>query len=244
MYPQPPGMSNDSGVGFLTIRGGCHTIFYSMSAKDPILVLASGSPRRRDLLECAGVQFSVQPSGVREKAGGGQNPEEFTRRTARMKARAVAGRLSPETWILAADTTVVLDGTVLGKPRDEPDAARMLRLLSGRGHRVLTAVVLTQAGGGELFELLCETSVWFRPLDAAAIQRYLSTGEPMDKAGAYGIQGKGAVLVSSIEGSYTNVVGLPLAETIQLLQEARVWPALLRAGQAGTAEQAVTGGTR
>jgi septum formation protein len=215
-----------------------------MSADDSILVLASGSPRRRDLLALAGVPFSVQPSGVREKAGGGENAEDFTRRTARMKARAVAGRLPPGSWILAADTTVVLDGTVLGKPRDEADAARMLRRLSGRGHKVLTAVVLTQAGGDDLFELLCETSVWFRPLDAAAIQRYVATGEPMDKAGAYGIQGKGARLVGSIEGSYTNVVGLPLAETIQMLKEAQVWPVLLEAGQTGTGGRAVTGGAR
>lgn len=215
-----------------------------MSANDPILVLASKSPRRRDLLERAGVPFSVQPSGVRERAAAGECAEDFTRRTARMKAQAVAGRLPPDTWILAADTTVVLDGNVLGKPRDEPDAARMLRLLSGRGHKVLTAVVLMQAGGDDPFELLCETGVWFRPLDAAAVQRYLATGESVDKAGAYGIQGRGAALVSSIEGSYTNVVGLPLAETIQMLEEARVLPALLQTGPAGAAKQAVTGGAR
>lgn len=212
-----------------------------MSAKDSVLVLASGSPRRRDLLTCAGVPFSVQPSGAEEKIVSGENAEDFTRRAARMKAQAVAGRLPPGTWILAADTTVVLDGTVLGKPKNEADAARMLRLLSGRSHKVLTAVVLTQAGGDDPLELLCETSVWFRPLDAATIQRYLSTGEPMDKAGSYGIQGRGAMLVSSIEGSYTNVVGLPLAETIQMLAEARVWQPHL---QAGSAKQAVTGGTR
>ncbi len=215
-----------------------------MSGDDSILVLASGSPRRRDLLALAGIPFSVQPSGVMEKTGGGENAEDFTRQTARMKARAVAGRLPPGTWILAADTTVVLDGTVLGKPRDESDAARMLRRLSGRGHRVLTAVVLTRAGGDDLFELLCETSVWFRPLNSAAIQRYVATGEPLDKAGAYGIQGKGARLVSSIEGSYTNVVGLPLAETIQMLKEAQVWPELVEAGQTGAGRQTLTGGAR
>jgi septum formation protein len=152
--------------------------------------------------------------------------------------------LSPGTWVLAADTSVVLDGAVLGKPEDERDAERMLRLLSGRGHKVLTAVILTQAGGEDPLELLCETSVWFRPLDTATIRRYLSTGEPMDKAGAYGIQGKGAVLVSSIEGSYTNVVGLPLAETVQMLEEARVWRPFPQTGQPATATQAVSGGTR
>lgn len=212
-----------------------------MNAKESALVLASGSPRRRDLLTCAGVPFSVQPSGADEKIISGENAEDFTRRAARMKAQAVAGRLPPGTWILAADTTVVLDGTVLGKPKNEADAARMLRLLSGRNHKVLTAVVLTQAGGDDPLELLCETSVWFRPLDAATIGRYLSTGEPMDKAGSYGIQGRGAMLVSSIEGSYTNVVGLPLAETIQMLAEARVWRPDL---QSGARKQAVTGGAR
>lgn len=215
-----------------------------MNAEESNLVLASGSPRRRDLLAGAGVPFSVQPSGAEEKIISGENAEDFTRRAARMKAQAVAGRLPPGTWILAADTTVVLDGTILGKPDNETDAVRMLRLLSGRSHKVLTAVVLTQAGGDDPLELLCETSVWFRPLDAATIQRYLSTGEPMDKAGAYGIQGRGAMLVSSIEGSYTNVVGLPLAETIQMLAEARVWRPRLQAGPAGTVKQAVTGGTR
>jgi septum formation protein len=209
-----------------------------MAASENILVLASGSPRRRDLLSGAGVPFTVHPSRVEEKATPGEDAEDFTQRAARMKAEAVAGTQPPGTWILAADTTVVLDGTILGKPKNEADAAKMLRLLSGRRHRVLTAVVLAQAGGDEPFELLCETSVWFRPLDAATIHEYLATGEPMDKAGAYGIQGRGAMLVSSIEGSYTNVVGLPLAETIQLLAEAQVWRPRIEA------QKAVTGGTR
>jgi len=231
-------MSNDSGTGFLTIRRGWLTISYRMTAADPILVLASGSPRRRDLLEGAGVPFSVHPGDIDEKRATGEDAEEYTLRVARMKAAAVAGRLAPGTWVLAADTTVVLDGTVLGKPKNEADAAKMLRLLSGRRHRVLTAVVLAQAGGDEPFELVCETGVWFRPLDAATIHEYLATGEPLDKAGAYGIQGHGAMLVSSIEGSYTNVVGLPLAETIQLLAEAQVWRPQIEA------KKAVTGGSR
>lgn len=244
IYLQPPVMSNDSGARFLTIREECHTILNRMNAKESDLVLASESPRRRDLLTYAGVPFSVQPSGVEEKIISGENAEDYTRRAAWMKARAVAGGLPPGTWILAADTSVVLDGTVLGKPKNETDAEKMLRLLSGRSHRVLTAVVLTRAGSDDPLELLCETSVWFRALDAATIQRYLSTGEPMDKAGAYGIQGRGAMLVSSIEGSYTNVVGLPLAETIQMLEEARVWRPRLRTGPAGAAKPTVTGDTR
>lgn len=232
-------MSNDSGTGFLTIRRGWLTISYRMTAQDQLIVLASGSPRRRELLASAGVRFSVQPSQVEEQTAPGENAEEFTRRAARMKAEAVAAGQPSGTWILAADTTVVLDGAILGKPKNHRDAERMLRLLSGRRHRVLTAVVLIRAGDNDPLELLCETSVWFRPLDAATIQSYLSTGEPMDKAGAYGIQGRGAMLVSSIEGSYTNVVGLPLAETVLLLKEAGVWQPN---GQA--APMAVSGGTR
>ena len=201
-------------------------------------MLASGSPRRRELLNSAGVCFSVQPSNVDEQRAAGEDAEEYTLRAARMKAEAVAADQPPGAWVLAADTTVVLDGTVLGKPKDEADAAKMLRLLSGRRHRVLTAVVLTRAGDEDPLELLCETSVWFRPLDAATIDEYLATGEPMDKAGAYGIQGRGAMLVSSIEGSYTNVVGLPLAETILLLKEAGVWRPQIEENKA------VTGGTR
>ena len=231
-------MSNDSGTGFLTIRRGWLTISLRVSVQNPILVLASASPRRRELLHGAGVPFSVQPSDIEEQRAAGEDAEEYTLRAARLKANAVAGSQPPGTWVLAADTTVVLDGTVLGKPKSEADAAKMLRLLSGRRHRVLTAVVLVQTGGDEPIELLCETSVWFRPLDAATIHEYLATGEPMDKAGAYGIQGRGAMLVSSIEGSYTNVVGLPLAETIQLLAEARVWRPRL------DEKKAVTGGTR
>jgi len=212
--------------------------FILVSDQNSILVLASASPRRRELLAGAGVPFSVQPSDVDEKRAASEDAEEYTLRAARLKANTVAGSQPPGTWVLAADTTVVLDGTVLGKPKNEADAAKMLRLLSGRRHRVLTAVVLIQAGGDEPIELLCETSVWFRPLDAATIHEYLASGEPLDKAGAYGIQGRGAMLVSSIEGSYTNVVGLPLAETMQLLAEARVWRPRLEE------QQAVTGGAR
>lgn len=187
------------------------------------LVLGSASPRRRELLSSAGVPFVTVPSSVDERILDSEEPETFTRRAARMKAEAVMRTQDPGIWVLAADTTVVVDDQILGKPADRPDAARMLGLLSGRSHRVLTAVVLAQSGKGAESSTMVETTVLFRDLYPELIQGYLDTGEPLDKAGAYGIQGIGAMLVRSISGSYTNVVGLPLVETIELLEEAGVW---------------------
>lgn len=187
------------------------------------LVLASASPRRRELLRLAGVPHSVQASHADEQRQRGETAEDYTSRAAAQKAGEVANRLEAGTWVLGADTTVVVDGNLLGKPRDADDGRRMLGLLSGRTHRVLTAVHLCQAGGGAGQDLLEETQVTFRDLAPDWIDGYLATGEPMDKAGAYGIQGIGAILVRSISGSYTNVVGLPLGETVDLLARAGVW---------------------
>jgi septum formation protein len=186
----------------------------------PTIVLASASPRRKELLSLAGVPFIVQESGVVEQQAPGEAPQDFTRRAAREKAEAVARTLAPGAWAIGADTTVVVDGQVLGKPADRADAARMLRLLSGRSHEVLTGVALVKAGSPETHSLLAKTVVTFRTLDERMIEGYLRTGEPLDKAGAYGIQGRAAQLIQGIEGSYTNVVGLPLCETIQLLERA------------------------
>ncbi|MBW1810151.1 MAG: septum formation inhibitor Maf [Deltaproteobacteria bacterium] len=188
-----------------------------------MLVLASKSPRRHQLLTLAGVPFRSLPSHVGEHLIKGEKPEAFTRRAARNKADAVAKRVQPGTWILSADTTVVVDHEILGKPADQSDATRMLKLLSGREHRVLTAVVLLKAGSKSADEHLSETLVTFRTLDETMISGYLKTGESRDKAGAYGIQGKGALLVSSIEGSYTNVVGLPLVETSEMIRQVGLW---------------------
>lgn len=187
------------------------------------LVLASASPRRRELLRLAGVPHRTESSQVAERALDGETPEAYTTRAAAQKAAAVAARSPAGTWVLGADTTVVVDGALLGKPQDAADGRRMLALLSGRTHRVLTAVHLRQAGGPEGESLLEETQVTFRALEPAWIDGYLATGEPMDKAGAYGIQGMGAILVRSISGSYTNVVGLPLSETVDLLARAGIW---------------------
>lgn len=187
------------------------------------LILASASSRRHDLLRLAGVRHRVLPSQIEEQPGPGESPEDFTRRIAHQKAHQVAGQCAPGTWVLAADTSVVIDEQLLGKPRDADDGRRMLRLLSGRTHRVLTAVCLARAPGATATDLLEETAVTFRTLPADWIEGYLATGEPMDKAGAYGIQGRGAMLVRSIHGSYTNVVGLPLVETLDLLERAGVY---------------------
>ncbi len=183
------------------------------------LILASASPRRRQLLADAGVSFVVETSPVVEAIGHGESPEAYVRRLAREKAAGVA-RSHPEDWVLAADTEVVLDGRVLGKPRDSGEAVAMLASLSGRCHGVMTAFALLGPSGTR--EGLCRTEVCFRALSGAEIRRYVATGEPMDKAGAYGIQGGAAHMVESIRGSYTNVVGLPMAETLAVLCDAGV----------------------
>jgi len=194
------------------------------------LVLASGSPRRRAYLDMMGIAHVVLPSGEDEALLEGEPPEEFTLRTARQKAASVAARQPQGTWVLGADTAVVVDDQVLGKPNDLADARRMLHLLSGRGHRVLTAVALWRTGHGLFADFLTQTQVFFRLLSERWLEGYLATGEPMDKAGAYGIQGQGALLVTGITGSYTNVVGLPLAETADLLERAGLYQPFFRVG--------------
>ncbi len=187
-----------------------------------MLVLASASPRRKELLSMAGVSFIISPAGIAERQLSGEEAESFTARVAREKAQA-AGRNEAGAWTLGADTTVVVDGTILGKPSGESQARRMLRALSGREHRVFTGVALFDPDGKLFGQLLLQTRVRFRMLSEALIEGYIATGEPLDKAGAYGIQGRGAMLVESISGSYTNVVGLPLPETLEMLEEAGLW---------------------
>ena len=180
----------------------------------PRLVLASQSPRRRELLAQLGLSFDVRPSDADETVHPGEPPRDYVLRVAREKARAVAGDL-----VLAADTAVVLGDEVLGKPADDADARRMLRALSGTEHEVLTAVVLRRDAALEL-DTVVSTRVVFAELSDREIDRYVSTGEPRDKAGAYAIQGAGGAFVRSVEGSVSNVVGLPLAETAALLRRA------------------------
>lgn len=180
------------------------------------LVLASGSPRRRELLERLSLRFTVLPADVDESPRPGETARTYVARVAREKA-AVGARAHPRALVLAADTSVVLDGELLGKPRDRAEALSMLERLCGRTHQVLTAIAV--AGPCQDGEVVA-TEVDFRPASAEELRWYVATGEPMDKAGAYGLQGAGGFLVSSIRGSHSNVIGLPLAETLALLARA------------------------
>jgi septum formation protein len=182
------------------------------------LVLASASPRRRALLEGLGFVFSVAPADVPEAQEPGEAPSAFVRRVAAAKAAAVRAR-SPGVVVLAADTEVVLGDAALGKPADAADASRTLARLSGRTHEVLTGVAVL---GSREDVFVVRTEVTFRPLTAAEIAWYVATGEPEGKAGSYAIQGRGGAFVSAIAGSHSNVIGLPLAETVAALARAGV----------------------
>jgi septum formation protein len=181
------------------------------------LVLASQSPRRRELLAGLGIPLEVRPADTDESVLTGEHPRAYVARVAREKARAVPGEV-----VLAADTAVVLDELILGKPRDADDAARMLRALSGARHQVLTAVCVRRNGPGPAreHEALVSTEVCFRPLSEHVVAWYVATGEPLDKAGAYALQGLGGALVEAVSGSVSGVVGLPLAEALALLSAA------------------------
>lgn len=190
-------------------------------SRTPSLVLASGSPRRLELLRAAGLDPLARPPDVDEAPRPGEAPVPYVVRVARDKVRAVP-REDGEV-VLAADTTVVVDGEPLGKPADAAHAADLLRRLAGSAHHVTTAVAVLDAVGG-LTESVVTTEVRMVALDDAAIAAYVATGEPLDKAGAYAIQGRAAALVERIDGSYTNVVGMPLVETLRLLAAAGVVP--------------------
>jgi septum formation protein len=180
------------------------------------VVLASSSPRRRELLKLVGIAHDVRPSNIDETMHPGETPRAHVERLAREKATAVAaGNESAVT--IAADTIVVVEGEVLGKPSAATVAKRMLRALSGREHTVLTAVAVSR--GGELRSSVEEVVVRFRRLEDDEIEDYIATGEPMDKAGAYGIQGFGATIVERVEGDYFAVMGLPLVRLVALLAQ-------------------------
>ena len=195
------------------------------AAANPLLILGSGSPRRVALMQQIGLPFVQWTSPAAEPAPEGRGPAIHALEAARLKALAVYQSARPHypperrAIVIGADTVVHLDGVVLGKPADEGDAARMLRSLSGRTHQVYTGVSLVCSDGQQL-EACAETLVRMRPLTAAQISNYLASGETADKAGAYGIQGKGALFIERIEGCYYNVVGLPLALLSILLEKA------------------------
>jgi septum formation protein len=193
------------------------------------LILASASPRRRELLTQAGFSFTVKAADIDESVLPGEDPEAYVTRLAREKAQAVfrlEGRVTSDEGrgddvvVLGADTTVVLDGEILGKPVDKADAARMLRALSGRTHRVITGVAVVTGRGVEVAAEV--TEVRFCELSDTEIAAYVETGEPMDKAGAYGIQGYAARWIPRIDGCYFNVMGLPIARVVRLIEEAMV----------------------
>jgi septum formation protein len=171
-----------------------------------MLLLASQSPRRSEILQQAGIPFVAKPARVDETAQPNEHPEDYVKRVARQKTLAIEA--AADQPVLGADTVVVIHGEILGKPKDSEDASRMLALLAGREHEVLTGICLRR--GAEIFVDFARTRVWFAPLARDEIDCYVASGEPMDKAGAYAIQGLASKFIERIEGSYTNVVGLPI----------------------------------
>ena len=184
-----------------------------------MIVLASGSPRRRDLLNMLGIEHVVDPADIDERHEPAELPEAFTLRLARSKALAVAPR-HPDALVLGADTVVVLDGEIMGKPASPADARKMLAKLAGREHRVITAVAL--AHEDEVDERYDVTRVWFRDLSSERIRDYVACGEALDKAGSYAAQGYGAALIERIEGDFFTVMGFPIRLVIDLLESAGV----------------------
>jgi septum formation protein len=186
------------------------------SALAPLFVLASKSPRRRYLLKQAGLDFLVVPSKVDESKILINDPETYVIELAKAKAGDISQKY-PESWVIGADTIVVINGTILGKPKSKDDARNMLYRLSGRTHQVYTGFAICCKAEKRIFSQVVKTDVLFKELSDEEIQWYIHTPEPFDKAGAYAIQGIGTFLIRSIHGSYTNVVGLPVCEVIEFL---------------------------
>jgi septum formation protein len=193
-----------------------------MSSSTPSIILASSSPRRREFLKQLGIPFKIVVPRVEEQPEKREEPGHFAWRLAVDKALDVATRVPARSLIIAADTIVVLGKKILGKPKDAADARRMLKLLSGREHEVITGVCVSW--GKKLRSFVISTDVEFKKLTTKEIDFYIDSGEPMDKAGAYAIQGIGSFLVRKIRGSYTNVVGLPVAELMDVLEREFGYP--------------------
>jgi len=181
------------------------------------MILASKSPRRYELLKQMGLDFDVIPSGVKEDFVQGETPEDHVIRLAEAKALEVGSRY-PDCWVIAADTIVYINGSILGKPKSREEALEMLRRLSGQEHWVLTGFSVRHLAKGIRGQEAVQTAVKVKTLNPVEIEWYIQTGEPFDKAGGYAIQGVGSFMIESIRGSYTNVVGLPLCELIQMLK--------------------------
>jgi len=191
---------------------------------DGSLILASGSPRRADILAVLGIAHEVRPTAVDEAELEGESAAALAVRLARAKALEVAREVEAGRWILGGDTVVVVDGEMLGKPTDPLDAERMLIRLSGRAHEVVSALALVRSTGDSRAPIVLDgvrvTEVTFRTLGLEEIREYVASGEPMDKAGGYGIQGRGAALVTGVRGDYSGVVGLPVSLMVELLASA------------------------
>ncbi|MGP3738596.1 Maf family protein [Bacillus altitudinis] len=185
------------------------------------LILASQSPRRKELLDLAGFSYDIQASDLKEEINRNLSPAENVQWLAEQKANDIQ-KIHPKAVIIGADTIVAIDGKCLGKPKDKKDAASMLQLLSGKTHQVLTGVTIQSENRKETFYE--QTDVTFWPLTQDEIDRYIETGEPLDKAGSYGIQGKGALFVQKIDGDYFSVVGLPIAKTVRVLETFGITP--------------------
>ena len=192
-----------------------------VDAEPVVLILASASPRRHELLRQMGVRFRVVVAAIDENPLTGEAPGDYVVRVARDKALEVQARVDDRLPVLGADTAVVLDGAILGKPADRAEAAAMLQSLSGRTHEVYSAAVVARPDAPPL-ECLNVTQVTFAGLDPGWIREYCATGDPLDKAGAYGVQGRAAEKIARIEGSFSGVMGLPLYETCELLRRAEV----------------------
>ncbi|MGI9553676.1 MAG: Maf family protein [Thermodesulfobacteriota bacterium] len=186
------------------------------------LILASSSPRRKMLLENIGIEFEIIVPECEEEKIKNESPEEYVLKNSCIKALSVSGHLSDRQFALSADTVVVKDGNVLGKPENEADAKRMLNMLSRSAHEVVTGFVIINSEGQPLHTEAVTTLVAVKVLDDREIEGYIKTGEPMDKAGAYGIQGIGSFMIERIEGSYTNVVGLPVSQVVYTLNKLNI----------------------
>ncbi len=181
-------------------------------------ILASASPRRQELLRSVGLKFKTIPAHVNEDYCEGESPREHVQRLARDKALAVA-RKYPESWVLGADTIVVIDGLILGKPKNKTQARQMLERLSGREHNVFTGFTLSHTASRSRKTKVIRSAVQFKQISAEEMEWYISCDEPYDKAGGYAVQGRGAYFIQSIRGSYTNVIGLPLCEVLEELKK-------------------------
>jgi septum formation protein len=186
-----------------------------------LFILASESPRRREILKSVGFKFKIVPAHVNEKYLSGETPREHVKRLSRDKAMVIAGKF-PSAWVLGADTIVVINGNILGKPKDKTQAKKMLEQLSGREHKVFTGFTIVNMANKKCSTKVVQSAVRFKTISLEELEWYIACDEPYDKAGGYAIQGKGAYFIQSIRGSYTNVIGLPLCEVLETLKKFKI----------------------